>query len=320
MKAPRPPLAGRRVRTSPPPRPHSPPTRRRPGLRPIAPRPGADPGGDMAYPRPIASKSGLAPFCRTDSPLPQCRSPSVSSPCCPAPTRPRANRTAPLGPCAFRTVLRSRVEECPGFAGARRRCGPRGPAARRGPRADRARGRVVAARRAVLAAEVDDLQVHARPSASGNSPLRSRSVSATFVPDDSPQRAARRWMCVSTGNAGSPNACAITTLAVLCPTPGSASSSSKVARHLRPPWRSTRSCDSAPDVLRLGAAQSPHGRMMRSISGDRERAPSPRASRARAKSGGVTSLTRTSVHCAESTTATRRVNGSSWPSGMGGAG
>src|SRR5262249_38127738 len=42
--------------------------------------------------------------------------------------------------------------------------------------------------------------------------------------------------------------------------------------------------------------------------------------RAFANRRGVTSFTRASVHCAESTTATRSVNGSWWRSGMGGSG
>jgi hypothetical protein len=39
-------------------------------------------------------------------------------------------------------------------------------------------------------------------------------------------------MCVSTGNAGTPKAWHMTTLAVLWPTPGSASSAAKLARHV----------------------------------------------------------------------------------------
>src|SRR5208283_2702772 len=72
--------------------------------------------------------------------------------------------------------------------------------------------------------------------ASGNSAFRSRSVSTTLRPRVSRQRLASRWMWVSTGNAGTPKACAMTTLAVLCPTPGSSSSSANV-RGTAPPWR-----------------------------------------------------------------------------------
>src|SRR4028118_2047485 len=61
-----------------------------------------------------------------------------------------------------------------------------------------------------------------------NTFLRSRSVVSTFRPSDSPQRVARRWMWVSTGKAGMPNAWFETTDAVLCPTPGSSSSSARV--------------------------------------------------------------------------------------------
>ena len=43
----------------------------------------------------------------------------------------------------------------------------------------------------------------------------------------SPQRCASRWICVSTGKLGTPKDCAMTTLAVLCPTPGSRSSAAK---------------------------------------------------------------------------------------------
>ena len=56
---------------------------------------------------------------------------------------------------------------------------------------------------------------------SGKSFFRSRSVWATLRPDDSRQRAASRWMWVSTGNDGTPKDWAMTTLAVLCPTPAS---------------------------------------------------------------------------------------------------
>ena len=51
-------------------------------------------------------------------------------------------------------------------------------------------------------------------------------------------------MCVSTGNAGTPNAWVITTLAVLWPTPGRASSSSNV-RGTSPPCCATRIFDSS---------------------------------------------------------------------------
>ena len=44
-------------------------------------------------------------------------------------------------------------------------------------------------------------------------------------------------MCVSTGKVAMPNACDNTTLAVLCPTPGSASSAS-ISEGTTPPCRS----------------------------------------------------------------------------------
>ena len=68
-----------------------------------------------------------------------------------------------------------------------------------------------------------------RSSFFGKTALRSRSVRSTLVPLESPQRAASRWMWVSTGNAGTPKAWAMTTPAVLCPTPGRSSNASKEA-------------------------------------------------------------------------------------------
>jgi len=137
-------------------------------------------------------------------------------------------------------------------------------------------------------------------SSSGKSAFRSRSVSTTLRPLDSPQRSAKRWMWVSTGKAGTPKACDITTLAVLCPTPGSASSSSKLLG-TRPPCSSTSCCESAWMFFDF-AGDSPQGRMMLRISGTRSFAIAAGWS-ARANSFGVTRFTRSSVHCAESTTA-----------------
>src|SRR5258706_32114 len=48
---------------------------------------------------------------------------------------------------------------------------------------------------------------------SGKVRRRSRSVISTFFPELSPQRAARRWMWVSTGEVGTPNALPSTTCA-----------------------------------------------------------------------------------------------------------
>jgi hypothetical protein len=72
-------------------------------------------------------------------------------------------------------------------------------------------------------------------------------------------------MCVSTGKAGTPNAWDITTLAVLCPTPGRASSSSKLFGTW-PPCRSTMSRESAWMFFDF-AGESPQGRMMLRICG-----------------------------------------------------
>ena len=111
-------------------------------------------------------------------------------------------------------------------------------------------------------------------------------------------------MCVSTGNAGTPKTCAMTTEAVLCPTPGNASSSSNV-RGTWPPWRSTSRRDSSRIAAALRGA-SPHGRTIASICATGSAAIAAGVAAA-AKSAGVTWLTRLSVHCAESTTATSSV-------------
>jgi hypothetical protein len=57
---------------------------------------------------------------------------------------------------------------------------------------------------------------------SGKTRFRSRSVSTTFFPEERPQRAARRWIWVSTAKVGRPKAWFRTTEAVLWPTPGRA--------------------------------------------------------------------------------------------------
>ncbi len=111
-------------------------------------------------------------------------------------------------------------------------------------------------------------------------------------------------MCVSTGNAGTPNACDITTLAVLCPTPGSSSNSSNV-RGTCPPCFSINSRESSWIALAFRGA-SPQGRTMALISST-VRAAIAAGLSAILKSAGVTRLTRLSVHCAESSTAINRV-------------
>ncbi len=124
-------------------------------------------------------------------------------------------------------------------------------------------------------------------------------------------------MCVSTGKVGYPKAWLMTTEAVLCPTPGSASSSGKVEGTCPPCRSSNRRESSASDRLFPGA--SPHCRISSRM------ALSPSAaifagSGATRKSAGVTSLTFLSVHCALSTTATSRVKASEWFRGIGGSG
>ena len=70
----------------------------------------------------------------------------------------------------------------------------------------------------------------------GTPPARARAAAsrprAACAPGASPVRLATRKMWVSTAIVGSPKAVLSTTLAVLRPTPGSASSASRVARHL----------------------------------------------------------------------------------------
>ena len=108
-------------------------------------------------------------------------------------------------------------------------------------------------------------------------------------------------MCVSTAMVGCPKAVLRTTFAVLRPTPGSASSSSRV-RGTSPPWRSTSSRAIAatfaalalyrPMVLMYGfRPSSPSAAMAAGVftTGNRRR---------------VALLTPTSVACADSVTAT----------------
>ncbi|ODT90147.1 MAG: hypothetical protein ABS82_16995 [Rhodanobacter sp. SCN 67-45] len=72
----------------------------------------------------------------------------------------------------------------------------------------------------------------------------------TSLPGASPVRLATRKMCVSTAMVGSPKAVLSTTLAVLRPTPGSASSASRV-RGTSPPYCSISSRHSAITFLAL---------------------------------------------------------------------
>ncbi len=114
-------------------------------------------------------------------------------------------------------------------------------------------------------------------------------------------------MWVSTGKAGWPNAWVITTLAVLWPTPGSASSAAKSAG-TSPPCSRT-SCPARPFRLRAFWGASPQVRMRFWISATGRGAIASGVA-ARANSAGVTRFTRSSVHWADSTTATSRVKGS----------
>ena len=81
------------------------------------------------------------------------------------------------------------------------------------------------------------------------------STSSGVLPGARPVRLPTRKMCVSTAMVGSPKAMLSTTLAVLRPTPGSASSASRVARHLAAVLgdQHLRQRD---HVLRLGAEQA----------------------------------------------------------------
>jgi len=124
-------------------------------------------------------------------------------------------------------------------------------------------------------------------------------------------------MCVSTGKAGSPKACTLTTLAVLWPTPGSVSSVAR-SRGTRSPCSSTSARESAAMFLALVGAR-PQLRIKRWISPGFSFAIAAGVE-ARAKSAGVTWLTRASVHCADSTTATSKVKGSSCWSGIAASG
>ena len=78
---------------------------------------------------------------------------------------------------------------------------------------------------------------------------------AACVPSARPVRLATRKTCVSTASVGSPKATLSTTLAVLRPTPGRASSASRVARHLAAVLLDQDAAGRV-QVLRLGAEQA----------------------------------------------------------------
>ena len=110
-------------------------------------------------------------------------------------------------------------------------------------------------------------------------------------------------MWVSTGNAGTPNACAITTLAVLWPTP--ASDSRKSQSGSTSPPASTIWLAAVHMFFALVGAR-PTSRITLGIAPGRARHLLRRVG-ATANSAGVTWLTFLSVVCADSTTATRSV-------------
>ena len=86
----------------------------------------------------------------------------------------------------------------------------------------------------------------------------------------------------------------------------------------RPPCFSAMSFESE-TIARDLRGESPQGRMIFSTSSGRSRAIASGVS-ASANSDGVTSFTRLSVHCADSTTATSSVKASLCRSGIGGFG
>ena len=132
------------------------------------------------------------------------------------------------------------------------------------------------------------------------------STSNGVLPVAMPVLLPTRKMWVSTAIVGSPKAMLSTTFAVLRPTPGSASSASRV-RGTSPACSSTSFFDKATTFFALVRKRP----MVFTSSRTRS---SPNAAifcgvSAAANSAGVALLTPASVACAESTTATSRVNG-----------
>jgi hypothetical protein len=76
------------------------------------------------------------------------------------------------------------------------------------------------------------------------------STSSGSLPGARPVRFETRKTCVSTAMVSSPKATLSTTFAVLRPTPGSASSASRV-RGTSPPCRSSSTCESATTFFAL---------------------------------------------------------------------
>jgi hypothetical protein len=141
----------------------------------------------------------------------------------------------------------------------------------------------------------------------GIRPFRSRSTFSGSVWRDQPRRRARRPTCVSTTTpSGAPKAFPRTTFAVFRPTPGSALSSA-IVRGTSPPCCVTIAF-AAPRIERPLALKNPVDRISRSIA-PAGAAASAAASGNRAKSAGVTWLTRSSVHWAERIVETRSSSG-----------
>ena len=149
--------------------------------------------------------------------------------------------------------------------------------------------------------------------ASGKRNFKSFSVWTTFLPDVRRQRCASLWIWVSTGNEGTPNAWAITTLAVLCPTPGSFSSASW-SLGTWPEWFSTKRRESSEMALDF-LGDKPHGRMILRIWSTGTCCIFSGVS-AKANKEGVMRFTRLSVHWADKRTATRSVYVSLWSKGI----
>ena len=119
-------------------------------------------------------------------------------------------------------------------------------------RAVRTVGRRAPCRRSGRAGSANDARAAGIPA--GMTRSSSSSTARGLAPRASPVRLATRNTCVSTASVGSPKATLSTTFAVLRPTPGNASSASRVARHLA---AVTLHQDPAggQDVARLGVVQ-----------------------------------------------------------------
>ena len=126
---------------------------------------------------------------------------------------------------------------------------------------------------------------------------------ATFFARERPQRPARRWMCVSTGKAGNAEGLEHHHAGGLVADAGQPLERLQVARHAAAVLVTQRARQRG-DVARLGGRQPARA----------DQAPDRRHRQARHRLGrvgggeqpGVTWLTRASVHCAESSTATSK--------------